>query len=258
MGRLLQQFVEPPRGCSYLSDRIAALEYRLMIDVGPPEVEAMLERGWRRFGPAYFRPACSPCGECRSLRVPVASFAPTRNQRRALGKGEALRVEVGPVRVDGERLALYAAWHASREQARNWEPSAMDEDDYASQFGFPHPCAREIAYYDDSSVGGGGAPRLVGVGLYDQTPRAISAIYFFYDPAYARSSPGTFHVLTLLGLAAQHGQAHVYLGYRISDCPSMRYKALFHPHELLVGRPGASETPRWVTADADADEATAG
>lgn len=159
-----------------------------------------------------------------------------------------MRVEVGPVRVDGERLALYAAWHAGRERARNWEPSPIDENDYAGQFGFPHPAAREVAYYDDGAEGAVGS-RLVGVGLCDETPRAWSAIYFFYDPAYARMSPGVAHVLNLVGLARQQGKEHVYLGFRINDCVSMRYKAQFRPHELLVGRPAPDEVPRWVPGE---------
>jgi leucyl-tRNA---protein transferase len=71
------------------------------------------------------------------------------------------------------------------------------------------------------------------------------AIYFFYDPTYARRSPGVFHVLNLVELARQQGKTHVYLGFRITDCASMRYKATFRPHELLLGRPAAHEPPIW-------------
>jgi arginine-tRNA-protein transferase len=241
---LLQRFIERPRPCSYLPQETAALEYKLLVDVEPPELDAMLERGWRRFGAVYFRPACSPCGECVSLRLPVTAFQPSRSQRRAWKKCATLRCEVGPVRVDSERLALYAAWHAGREQARDWEASPLDADDYARQFGFPHPCAREFTYYDDQPSGAAG-PRLVGVGLCDETPRALSAIYFFYDPAYGGHSPGVFHVLNVARLARQQGKAHVYLGFRINGCASMRYKGGFRPHELLIGRPGPEETPRW-------------
>jgi len=240
---LLKRFVEKPRACSYLRAETASLEYKVLVGVEAAEWEAMLERGWRRFGAGYFRPACVPCGECVSLRVPVETFAPSRSQRRARQKCESLRCEVGPVRLDDARLALYAAWHAGREQARSWEASPVDEDDYASQFGFPHPCAREVAYYDDAAPGG---PRLVGVGLCDETPHAWSAIYFFYDPAYAERSPGVFHVLNLVQMAREEGKAHVYLGFRISDCASMSYKASFRPHELLQGRPGPDEAPGWA------------
>ena len=244
MPRLLYHVVEKPRPCSYLARERASLEHKLLVDVSPAELEAMLERGWRHFGPSYFRPACSTCQECVSLRVPVATFTPSRGQRRAAKKGATLRREVGPVRVDGERLALYAAWHAEREHARRWEPMPVGAKEYARDFGFPHPCAREIAYYDDDAPGS----RLVGVGLCDETPRAWSAIYFFYDPAYADRSPGTFHVLSLVELARATGKAHVYLGYRIAACESMSYKAAFRPHELLAGRPGPDEPALWRSA----------
>jgi leucyl-tRNA---protein transferase len=218
------------------------------VDVGPQELDAMLERGWRRFGAAYFRPACAPCGECVSLRLPVATFEPSRSQRRAMRSCESLRFEVGPVRVDNERLALYASWHAGRERERNWDASPIDKDDYAAQFGFPHSCAREVAYYDDNPRDASG-PRLVGLGLCDETPRAWSAIYFFYDPAYASRSPGVFHVLNLARIVRHQGKEHVYLGFRINDCASMRYKAGYRPHELLVGRPGPDDIPCWIRPD---------
>lgn len=241
MARLLQQVIERPRACSYLPNAVASLENRLMVDVEGHELEALFERGWRRFGPVYFRPACAPCGECVSLRLPVADWAPTRSQRRAAKKCATLRCEVGPVRVDDERLALYARWHANRELMRRWEPSPLDRENYVTTFAFPHPCAREVAYYDDG--------RLVALGLCDETPRAWSAAYFFYDPAYTDRSPGTYHLVNLVSIAARDGKAHVYLGYRINDCPSMRYKASFHPHELLSGRPEPNEVPRWERRD---------
>jgi arginine-tRNA-protein transferase len=238
MAVLLTVFREPPRPCSYLDATPASLAHKRLLYVSPDEMDALLERGWRRFGSEYFRPACSPCRECVSLRLPVSAFAPSRQQRRVQRKGASLAVVVGPVLVDAQRVALHARWYAEREGARGWEASSLDAEEYARQFGFPHPCAREVAYYD--------GPRLVGVGLCDETPRAWSAAYFFYDPTYAPLSPGVLHVLTLVRLARERGQRHVYLGFRIEGCASMRYKARFGPHELLHDRPGMNETPRWT------------
>ena len=132
MARLLKHLVEAPRACSYLPDTVASLEHRLMLDVGPDELDRLLERGWRRFGPDYFRPACPACSKCVPTRLPVASFAPTRSQRRARRKAEGLRVMVGPPQVDDERLSLYALWHQDREAAREWSPSVLDEHEYFS------------------------------------------------------------------------------------------------------------------------------
>jgi arginine-tRNA-protein transferase len=257
--RLLDRFVEKPHTCAYLPEERASLEVRVMLDVSPAETGALLERGWRRFGPIYFRPACASCAECVSLRVVADRFAPSKSQRRAVRAGARLRRVVGPPRVDAERLDLYARWHADRERARGWAPNAQDGERYGLEFAFEHPAAREAAFYDDD--GAAGPPgRLVGVGLFDETPTALSAAFFFHDPApeYARMSLGTLNVLLLVDDARGKGLAHVYLGYRVSDCPSLRYKSSFRPHELLGNRPtGLDDTPIWSQASESATPAGA-
>jgi arginine-tRNA-protein transferase len=241
--RLLERIIEKPHPCAYLPTESASLEVRVMLDVTADEMDVLLERGWRRFGPIYFRPACDACGECVSLRVLAGEFAPSKSQRRAARAAGRLRRVVGPPRVDRARLDLYARWHANREASRGWEPNAQTRDRYALEFAFPHPCAREAAFYDDEAGG-----RLVGVGLFDETPRALSAAFFFYDPGYARLSLGTANVLGLLEHAQAASIPHVYLGYRVAGCASLRYKATFRPHELLTSRPALDEPAQWRPA----------
>jgi leucyl-tRNA---protein transferase len=240
---LIERIIEKPRRCAYLATESASLEVRVMLDVSPEDLDALLERGWRRFGPIYFRPACRACGECVSLRVPVAAFVPSRGQRRTTKACAKLRRVLGAPVVDDERLALYARWHGEREDARGWEANPQSAERYAMEFAFPHPSAREAAFYDDAAGG-----RLVGVGLYDETPRALSAAFFFYDPDYARLSPGTANILGLLADAAGRGQEYLYLGYRVEGCASLRYKAAFRPHELLTERPAMDDVPSWRPA----------
>jgi arginyl-tRNA--protein-N-Asp/Glu arginylyltransferase len=241
---LLERVIEKPHACGYLPTERASLEMRVMLDVDPVDMEALLERGWRRFGPVYFRPVCKGCAECVSLRVLAMRCSPSKSQRRAAKACARLRRVVGTPRVDEARLALYARWHESRERARGWEPNAQTPDRYALEFGFPHPCAREAALYDDEDGG-----RLVGIGLFDETPNALSAAFFFYDPEYARRSLGTANVLSLVEDARAGGRAYVYLGYRVAGCASLRYKAHFRPHEVLVGRPDVRELAVWVDSE---------
>lgn len=240
MARLIQRIVEPERPCSYLEDRAASLELRVLVDVTPQELEALLERGWRRFGPVYFRPACASCFECVTLRIPCASFAPSKSQRRATKNARHLRRVVGTPVVDGERLDLYRRWHAAREERRGWDPSELDAERYAFDFAFPHPSVREVAFRDPEDD-----DRLVGLGICDETPNAISAVYFFWDPERAPASLGVAHVVSLVEDARVRGKAHVYLGYRVMACPSLAYKARYRPHELLEGRPSPDEPPGW-------------
>ncbi len=226
--RVLERFVEKPRACAYLPDRSASLDVRVMLDVTAVETEALLEQGWRRFGPIYFRPACVGCSACVSLRVVVDRFEPRKSQRRAAKAGGRLRREVSVPTVDDARLALYAKWHGGRERRRGWEANPQPRDRYALEFAFPHPCAREAAFYDDADGG-----RLVGVSLFDETPRAFSAAFFFHDPDYARFSLGSLNVLALIADARASGRPHVYLGYCVAGCASLEYKAAFRPHERL-------------------------
>jgi arginine-tRNA-protein transferase len=231
-----------------LPDAVASLESLVMVDVSAEEWELLLSRGWRRFGPVYFRPRCPGCRECVPIRVPVATFTPSRSQKRAWKACADVRAEVSVPTVDAARLALYAKWHSMREATREWPAARLDEESYAMEFAHPHPAAREVTFWLGE--------RLVGVALCDQTPSAWSAIYFFYDPDERHRSLGTFDVLWQIEHAKRLGIPHVYLGFRVMGCPSMRYKSAFRPHELLVSRP--DEPPAWEVAESEPEALTPG
>lgn len=235
--RIVDRIVTEPETCSYLPDRLASVEFRIVVDATDVQLERWLERGWRRFGVAYFRPACRGCTECVSLRIPVARFVPSRSQRRAAERAVGLRLEVGPPRVDRARVELYRRWYAARASARGWQPDGMDEDRYALEFAYPHAAALEYVWYDGD--------RPVAVSLVDKTPRALSAVYTYHDPSYARHSLGTVSILAQIEEARLAGKHHVYLGYRVLGCPSSEYKARFRPYEALRGWPDLHETPLW-------------
>lgn len=243
MARLLDVIQEEPRQCSYLADRLATLEHRIMVDVTPAELERLLEHGWRRFGVDYFRPACAGCSDCIPTRVPTASFVPSKSQRRARKACASLEVQLGPPRFDDERLALYHRWHRYREGRRGWEEADLSERSYRLQFSFPHPAARELAYIDAETG------KLVGVALSDETERAWSAIYFFYDPEWADRSIGTANVVIQIAIARAKKIPYVYLGYRVAACASLAYKQRFRPQEALVGWPADDEIPEWRLID---------
>jgi len=237
MARLHLHLSAHEETCNYLEGLMATMEYRVMTHVTPMEQEALLERGWRRFGAQYFRPVCGACSECVSLRLPVATFQPTKSQRRVWRKCAGLRVAVRAPVPDEERLALYRAWHTEREQARGWPVSPMDLEEYGRVFCLAHEGAREFDYYLGD--------RLVAVGFVDETPHALSSIYFFSHPDVADLSLGVASVLFEVEWAKSRQRPHVYLGYRIAGCPSTAYKSHYGPHELLEGRPELSDPTVW-------------
>ncbi len=211
-----------------------------MLDVSPEEVDELLRRGWRHFGPGWFRPACGGCQACLSTRIVVDAFSPSRSQRRVQRLASRLRPRIGKPIIDEARLDLFHAWQHDRVQARGWEMSDLSVQDYFMRFAFPARFALEVAYYDQAAD-----DRLVMISICDKTPQAWSAIFCFYDPAYARISPGIANILSLVELARATSRPYVYLGYCVLACQSLRYKAAFHPQELLIGLPGDDETPRW-------------
>lgn len=212
-----------------------------MTNVSPDELEWMLARGWRRFGHLYFRPACSACAECVSLRIPVATFTPSKSQRRAWQRCSHLRVITQAPCVDETRLELYHAWHSMREETRGWKTSRIGEEEYIRTFSEPHPCAREQAYFDGD--------RLVALGLVDQTPNALSSVYFFYHPDVRPLGIGIASIMFEVEYARLHNLEHVYLGYRVRHCPSTAYKSQFRPHDLLIDRPSFQEAANWGERD---------
>ncbi len=208
----------------------------------PRRARLVARKGVAAFGPVDFRPACSACSRCVSLRVVTQLFRPNTSQRRALRACGRLRRVVREPTVDAQRLDLYARWHANREATRGWDPNPQSTERYALDFAFPHPAARELAFYDDDAGG-----KLVGVSLFDETPCALSAAFFYYDPHYARMSLGTANVAMLIAEARSAGRPYVYLGYRVEDCRSLQYKERFGPAEALVGRVEVGDSPDWRT-----------
>lgn len=246
MARFVDAFVEAPHPCSYLPEEQASLDVRIALDVSVDELGDMLARGWRRFGPTYFRPACAACSACIPTRIPVATFRPSASQRRAVRQSMRLTCNVQSPQSDDERLNLYARWHQQREQTREWHASTMDAQQYALDFAFPHPAVREVTFRDP-----GAGDRLVGLGIIDVVPDALSAVYFFWDPEYATPSLGTAHVVRLVDLAATLRLSSVYLGYKVDACQSLAYKRRFKPQETLIGWPAENESPVWQEDNPD-------
>ena len=240
MATLIETFIEDPHPCAYLPGQQASLEVRIAIDVDAEELGHLLARGWRRFGPSYFRPACAACSACLPTRIPVAAFRPSTSQRRAARQAMGLSCTVQTPVIDDERLDLYARWHREREGARSWGSSEMNARRYAIEFAFPHPSVLEVAFRDPAAN-----DRLVGLGIVDVVPDALSAVYFFWDPEYAPPSLGTAHIVRLVELAAAQGLSYVYLGYKVNDCPSLAYKGRFTPQDTLIGWPDDDEQPVW-------------
>lgn len=239
----LARFTTVPYGCPYLPGQTASLTYRILIDIRAQDYENMLQRGWRRFGCEFFRPACARCVECRSLRLRLQDFTPSRSQRRALKANADIEVVVQAPAVTPAHVRLYNAYHQDMAVRKQWPYRAHNMKSYYEHFVIGEwDFARELQYYASG--------RLVGVALADVTPHALTSIYFYHDPAWRPKSPGVFSILQQVAYAQQLGLTHQYLGYWVPGSASMDYKAQYRPHEILLRYPADHESPVWIDPEA--------
>jgi arginine-tRNA-protein transferase len=223
--RVLQQFVTDPHTCPYLADRDATMEYSYAPVMSPAEYEDLMNRGYRKFGPLFFRPVCSNCTACRPLRIPIAEFRPDRSQRRCWNQNQDLEVRAASPSMDPERLELYHRYHRAQHQRRGWSDQQRDPEDYEfSYLRNPIPSV-ELTLWKEG--------QLLAVVLTDITPNVVSGIYHYWDPDYADRGLGTYCMLHTLDLARRLEKRWAYFGYHVSGCRSLEYKARFRPCELM-------------------------
>jgi arginine-tRNA-protein transferase len=215
--------IEP---CGYLPGQDARMEYEYVAELTAEEYAARMVAGWRRFGHTLFRPQCPRCQACRSLRVDVERFRPSRSQRRARNACEAeIALRIGEPRVSLARLELSWRFHALRAETRGWRGREDDPISFYTSFvSNPFP-TEEWCYSLDGE--------LVGLGHVDALSVGLSAIYFVHDPAQRCRGLGTWNILCLIDEARRRGLPHVYLGYWVADCLSLAYKSRFHPHQVM-------------------------
>ncbi|HPO13904.1 MAG TPA: arginyltransferase [Candidatus Hydrogenedentes bacterium] len=209
--------------CPYLPHKIATLRYGYGYGL-TGLYRSLLDNGYRRSGACLYRPVCETCTECQVIRVPIATFRKSKEQRRIWNRGQrCFQASLHPPEFTEEKRAIY----------RNY-------------LAFQHACSKQdadpekyTAFLVDTFLGGQTMElqlrvegRLAGVGILDQVGDALSTVYFYFAPEYARLSPGTYSALYEIELARRWNLNYYYLGFYIQDCPQMNYKVRFRPCQL--------------------------
>lgn len=217
-----------PFPCPYLDGRLARHVTLVPAPIVPGVYHSLMDLNFRRLGPVFYRPRCEGCEECRMIRVPVAAFRPSRSQRRCRARNEDLTVEMGRPAPSEEKRRLYERYLDSRHDGRMDASSAEFR-----LFLYTSPLRTEEILYRASG-------RLIGVGIADVEPLAMSAVYCYFEPDESARSIGVFNVLWMIEECRRRGLPYLYLGYYVRDCRKMSYKATYRPCEIL-GPDG-----RWV------------
>ncbi len=223
------RYVSAESPCPYLAGMQARSEAYLVEHLDGTLYERLLARGFRRSGRIVYRPRCRACRECRSIRIPVDRFTPTRSMRRVWRRNADVSVDVGePVSTDAKFELFCRYLDAQHDQTMSRTYESYCEFLYNSPIDTCEFCYK---------IG----ERLIGVSLVDRWPRGLSSVYMYFEPGVAERSLGTFSVLWEVEYCRRQGVAYYYLGYFVAGSGKTAYKSRFRPNEVPVG------DDRWVT-----------
>lgn len=225
--------------CSYLEHHRTRMAYQYIENATMELNQALVERGWRRFGNYYSRPQCAGCKECLNLRIDVKNYHFSRSAKRVFKKAEGIRYVIQAPSLSGEHLELYDKYHKHMEQKRGWKYYHLKPQSYHELYVLgSHNFGKEVLYFMED--------RLIGVDLIDFVDDGISSIYFYYDPDFEHLSLGRLSIYEQILLAKEYGLEWIYLGYYVKECQSLSYKSSYRPYQILQGNPTLDEDAIWL------------
>jgi arginine-tRNA-protein transferase len=224
-------FVTSPAPCPYLPGRTERKVFTELSGSHAAELNEALGRiGFRRSQGVAYRPSCTDCQACVSVRVVANEFKPNATQRKLIRRNADLVVNACEPWTTEEQFQLLRRYLASRHPGGGM--AEMDELDFADMVE-QTPVTTYIVEYREPSMNGRPG-KLVGACLTDQQSDGLSMVYSFFDPALEhRQGLGTFIILDHIQRARAARLPFVYLGYWVKGSARMQYKVRFQPIERL-------------------------
>lgn len=193
---------------------------------------AFLAEGFRRNGNYLYSMECEGCRACVPIRLVPEDFRPNRSQRRIWKRNQDLTVEIGPLEVSTEKLAMCQTFLNERYPRKE----NVAQGYYSGFFLNSMTNTVEFRYL--------AGKRLLGVAIVDLADTWLNAVYFYFDPDEGRRSLGTYNILRLIDFCRGNNVPLLYLGYWIAGVSAMSYKKHFRPHWLLGDEGWVCSGPR--------------
>lgn len=221
--------------CPYLPGKTERKVFTELSGEHASELNDALGRiGFRRSQNVAYRPSCTDCNACVSVRIVAGEFRPNATQRRLIRRNDDLIVSACKPWSTSEQFALLQRYLAARHPTGGM--TEMDEVDFADMVEQSPVDTYVIEYRERRADGRAG--ELVGACLTDRQGDGLSMIYSFFDPDRTdRGGLGSYIIVDHVLRAQKAGLPYVYLGYWVEGSERMGYKTRYHPIERL-GRAG--------------------
>lgn len=218
-----QYYLTSEYPCSYLEGRTARSEVAPPYLLLQPDAFAeLLRSGFRRSGLFVYRPACSNCRACISVRVDVAAFEPNRSKKRCWTRHRALEVVAREPAFKAEHFRLYRRYQDARHPG-----GSMDSEEQYCESLLQSQVGTMLYEFREN-----GKLRMVSV--VDQIDDGLSLVYAFFDPDVHGTSFGTYNILWQIESGRKMKLPYVYLGYWVEQSRKMDYKINFRPLEGCI------------------------
>ena len=223
--RQLPFFLTAPTPCPYLEGR---LERKIFTRVDSEQTahlnNILTHAGFRRSQSILYRPACELCSACKSARIPVSEFKPSRTQRRVHKRNDDLLRLPRPAEAMPEQFALLSRYLNARHS--DGDMAGMDFFDFASMVEDGSEQTELVEYRDSRG-------QLIACVLVDRLIDGFSLVYSFFAPERTKDSLGAYIILDHIERAKAENLPYLYLGYWVQGSPKMDYKAQYKPLEVL-------------------------
>lgn len=190
----------------------------------PEQMDMLWADAWRHFGTHFFRYSLGfyreEIRQVLPLRIRLADFSLSKNQRRVLRTNEDLDVIVRPIQIDNETERLF---HRHKQRFDHGVPETIYN--FLSHEPAISPCeANEVRVTSGDE--------LVAVSYFGIGKRATSGIYAMFEPTMAVRSLGIFTLLQEIEYSIKQGKEFYYLGYCYEGESFYDYKKRFRGTEV--------------------------
>jgi len=198
----------------------------------------LVQNGFRRSGEHIYRPHCSECKACISVRVCINDFYANdqylkRNFKRVLKRNTDLEVAHCSDGDLAELYKLYEHYISARHRDGDMYPSSPQQ--YSS---FLKQNLGNCEYLIFTLKG-----EPVAVAVTDILNDGLAAVYTFFNCELSARSLGTLAILYQIQYCQRLNLSYLYLGYWVKECRKMTYKHAFQPLEYYVNDGWTKQLP---------------